>query len=79
MESPKRFEAKEAFRLDGEERVLRSLPGKMILTKIKPLGGACRGAWRQEEEESRPAPARVAKPWGQGHLDADPMLQRDSR
>ena len=25
-----------------------------------------------------PAPARAAKPWGQGHLDADTMLQRDS-
>jgi|GEM_PF-2079609 hypothetical protein len=49
-------------------------------TKEKPLEGVPRGAWRQvvQEEESGPAPARVVKPWGQGHLDADPMLQRDS-
>ena len=30
-----------------------------------------RGAGRNEEEDDfGPAPARVAKPWGQGHLDA---------
>jgi hypothetical protein len=79
MESPKKFEAKVGFSgLMGKSGFFRSLPERVILTKVEPLGGAPPRGLEAEEENCGPATARVVKPWGQGHLDADPMLQRDS-
>jgi hypothetical protein len=46
--------------------------------KEKPLRSALPRGLEAREEDASPAPARAATPWGQGHLGADPMLQRDS-
>jgi hypothetical protein len=54
------------------------LKGVIDREKKGPSRMRCRGAWRLVEEESCPAPGRAAKPWGQGHLSAEPMLERDS-
>ena len=62
----------------GEEEP-ESLPETAILAKGKPLRYALLRGLEARQEEDRPAPARAVKPWGQGQLDADPMLQRDSR
>jgi hypothetical protein len=45
-------------------------PGIIIKKNKAPQRCVTEGLRRQEEEETGPAPARVATPWGQGHLDA---------